>query len=356
VSERRPRRAAIVGFIGYGNLGDEMILAGIEALLAPTTISVTILIGGPDLAQTAAFRGARRLSPWRSLPTPRAIRELRRVDLLLVGGGGLFNDYWPFLIPRYLAWVIAARVAGARVAWLGVGVGPIRRRPWRWLARLAARLSDRVLVRDAASAALLGGPSTRIRVIPDPALFVSHPADRQPEPVLGLIVRGPVHDDDAQATVLLDLLVEAAAAGRSVGLEPRVMVMAPSADRAIAERLADRLGRSAARPAIVALGPTAAELWRQLGGLRACVSVRLHGVLLSALAGVPCVPVAYDDKVTLAAEELGIGDLVLHPWRDARDRPADRLAAAQDPELMRIVAERVSALRGQAEAVRGMLP
>ena len=356
MSERRPRRAAIVGFIGYGNLGDEIILAGIEALLGPSPISVTTLFGGPDLAHTSSFRDARRVSPWRSLPTLRALRELRRVDLLLVGGGGLFNDYWPFLIPRYLAWVIAARIAGARVAWLGVGVGPIRRRPWRWLTRLAARLSDRALVRDASSAQLLGGPSARVSVIPDPALFVRLPAERHPGPFLGLIVRGPVQDDEARAAILVELLAEAAAAGRTAGLEPRVLVMAPSADHAFAERLADHLGRSGDRPPIVALGPTAAGLWRQLGELEACVSVRLHGVLLSALAGVPCVPIAYDDKVTLAAEQLGIGDLVLHPWRGARESPADRIAAARDPGRVRVVAERVSGLRAQADVVRGMLP
>jgi polysaccharide pyruvyl transferase WcaK-like protein len=356
VSERRPRRAAIVGFIGHGNLGDEMILAGIEALLAPSSISVTTLFGGPDLAHTSSFRDARRVSPWRSLPTLRALRELRRVDLLLVGGGGLFNDYWPFLIPRYLGWIIAARIAGARVAWLGVGVGPIRRRPWRWLTRLAAQLTDRVLVRDASSAELLGGPSARVSVIPDPALFVPLPSERQPEPILGLIVRGPVHDDEARATGLVELLAEAAAAGRSAGLETRVLVMAPSADRAFAERLADRLGGAGDRPPVIALGPTAAELGRQFGALQASVSVRLHGVLLSALAGVPCVPIAYDDKVSLAAEQLGIGDLVLHPWRGARESPADRLAAARDPARVRAVAERVSGLRAQAEAVRGMLP
>ena len=354
---RRPRRAGIVGFIGHGNLGDEMILAGIEAVLAPTPISVTTLFGGPDLARTVSFQTARRVSPWRSLPTPRAIRELRRVDLLLIGGGGLFNDYWPFLIPRYLAWILAARLAGARVAWIGIGVGPIRRRPWRWLARAAARLSDRVLVRDPASAALLGGQSGRVRVIPDPALFVEVPVERRPEPVLGLIVRGPVNGaDEPQVTQLVELLAELATAGRGAGLETRLLLMAPEADRAFAERVADRLARDGERPSIGPLGPTPSELWRQLGGLEAAGSVRLHGLLLSALAGVPCVPIAYDEKVTHAAEALGLGDLVLDPWGDAGAIAAERLASAREPDRTRAVALRVAELRGEAEGVRAMLP
>ena len=357
MTRRGPRRAAIVGFIGYGNLGDEMILAGIESLLAPTPISVTTLFGGPDLAQTIAFPTARRVSPWRSLPTQAAIRELRRVDLLLIGGGGLFNDYWPFLIPRYLAWVVAARFVGVRVAWIGIGVGPIRRRPWRWLARLAARLSDRILVRDPSSAALLGGQSERVRVIPDPAVFVAVPARRLPEPVLGLIVRGPVDGaDEPQVTNLVELLAALATAGRGAGLETRLLMMAPEADRAFAERVADRLARDGERPSIDALGPTPGELWRQLGGLEAAGSIRLHGLLLAALAGVPCVPVAYDAKVTHAATALGLGDLVIDPGDDAGATAAGRLAAARAPERTRAVAQRVAELRGRADAVRAMLP
>jgi polysaccharide pyruvyl transferase WcaK-like protein len=355
VSERRPRRAAIIGYVGFGNLGDELILAGIEQLLDPTPIEVTTVFGGPELRQTAAFRGARRRSPWRLLPTPGALRDLYRVDLLIVGGGGLFNDYWPLLIPRYLAWIVAARVAGAGVIWIGVGVGPMRRLAWRWLARLAARLSETVLVRDRASADLLGGMSSRVHVIPDPVLFLQPPSPTRPGRGLGLIVREPVHATEADLGRMIELLAAFAAAGEAAGLRSRLLMMAPAADRVFAERMADRLVRDVARPPIEHLGPSAAEAWRQLGGLQATVSVRLHGILLSAMAGVPCVPIAYDDKVVAAAERLGLGDVVVHPDRPPPDAAARCLAAVQQPERVRLVAGRVSDLRGQAGVVRMLL-
>jgi polysaccharide pyruvyl transferase WcaK-like protein len=355
VSERRPRRAAIIGYLGFGNLGDELILSGIERLLGPTPIQVTTLFGGPELGQTAAFPGARRRSPWRLLPTPGAIRDLRRVDLLVVGGGGLFNDHWPLLIPRYLAWIVAARLVGARVAWIGIGVGPVRHRAWRWLAWLAARLSETVLVRDRASADLLGGTSRRVEVIPDPVLFLQPPSPARPQRALGLIVREPVHGREPDIARMVELLTTFAAAGRSSGLRPRLLMMAPTADRAFAERVADRLARDGNRPPIETLGPSAAQAWRQLGMLQAAVSVRLHGVLLSAIAGVPCVPIAYDDKVVAAAERLGLGDVVIDPDRALADAVARSLAAVQEPARVRLVADRVSALRDQAHDVRNLL-
>lgn len=355
MSERRPRRAAIVGFAGFGNLGDEMILAGIERLLAPTPIEVTTLFGGPQLAATSAFRDARRLSPWRLLPTPDALRRLRRVDLLLVGGGGLFNDYWHLLIPRYLSWIVAARMVGTRVAWIGVGVGPIRRRAWRWLSRLAANLSETVLVRDSSSADLIGGTSRRVSIIPDPVVFLEPPSPAIRQPVLGLIVRAPVHGREPDVTRMVELLAAFADAGRSAGLRPQLMTMAPAEDRAFAERVAERLARDGERAPIEALGPSAADVWRQLGTVQAAVSVRLHGVLLSALAGVPCVPIAYDDKVAAAAQRIGLGDVVIDPDRPTEAGVAASLAAVQQPGLMRLVADRVSALRDEADDVRTML-
>jgi polysaccharide pyruvyl transferase WcaK-like protein len=355
VTEPRPRRAAIVGFIGFGNLGDELILAGIERLLAPLPIEVTTLFGGPVLDETAAFPRARRRKPWRHLPTTSALRDLRRVDLLVVGGGGLINDHWPLVIPRYLAWVLAARMVGTPVAWIGVGVGPIRRRAWRWLARLAASLSGRVLVRVEGSAALLGGENDRVRVMPDPVLFLEPPARARPQPTIGLVVREPVHGQEPEVAMLVELLARFAAAGRTSGLAPRLLLMDPWADRSFARRLADRVARDGDCPPTEALGPSAARAWQQLGELQVVVSVRLHGLLLSAVAGVPCVPIAYDAKVTAAAERLGLADVVIAAGDAGDDVVARALAVAQHPDRVKQVAERVSALRDQVDDVRELL-
>jgi polysaccharide pyruvyl transferase WcaK-like protein len=360
VTDPRPRRAAIVGYIGFGNLGDELILAGIERLLAGLPIEVTTLFGGPALDQTVAFPGAIRRTPWRHLPTPRAARDLRRADLLIVGGGGLINDHWPLVIPRYLAWVLVARMVGTPVTWIGVGVGPIRRRAWRWMARLAARLSGPVVVRDEGSAALLGGASGRVRIMPDPALFLEPSAPGRlapagPGPTMGLIVREPVHGREPDVVVLLELLARFAAAGRASGLRPRLMLMDPAADRAFARRVADRLARDGECPPSGALGPTTARARQQLGELGVVVSVRLHGLLLSAVSGVPCVPIAYDAKVAAAAERIGLGDVVIPPSDVGDDAVARALAAVKDPDRVRQVAARVADLREQADAVRQLL-
>ena len=351
---RRPLRIATVGFQGFGNIGDEAILTGIEAALASSPVEVTTVFSGPRPDSIEAFPAARRIVAWRHLPGREAVRSLRRVDLLLLAGGGIFNDHWTAVVPRYAAWVFAARIAGARVAWVGVGVGPIRRRWLRWLTRLAARASTLVLVRDQASAGLLAARGTR--VIADPSLFNAppHPIPRTAE--LALIVRAPARIDAERGTELVDAIVATARSAEAGGLHPVIFTMAGEADRPFARQVGAALERAGIRGvASEALGPTPSAALARLASVEAIVTVRLHGLLLGALADVPAVAIAYDDKVRAGADRLGMGQLAVALAGLSGDNLNERLAAARTDASRAVVRERVATLRAErddlAEAV-----
>jgi polysaccharide pyruvyl transferase WcaK-like protein len=353
VSGQRGHRAAFLGYQGFGNLGDEAILAGIERVLEPLKLTPAILIGGPAVGTVGAFPGARRISPRRLLPTLDALRALRSCQVLILSGGGLFNDHWATVIPRYLSWVVAARIAGARVAWLGVGVGPIRRRGWRRLARLAARLSEPVFVRDRASAILLGG-GPKIRVAPDMAFFNPPPPTRRRDPVLALIVRPPVRSGSEPAASLERTLSAVAACGAAAGLEPRLQLMAPDVDRLFAERVGLRIqAELGVRPRIEVLGRTSPEALERLAACELVASVRLHGLILAAIAGVPCLPIAYDPKITAIAHQLGLDEVVIQPTMWADVDLAFR--AVRKPECQVEVSRRVEHLRAGIAEIRDRL-
>ena len=339
-------RIATVGFQGFGNLGDEAVLTGIEALLDRPGVKVTTVFSGPRPETIAAFPAARRIVEPRHLPGLRALRALRDVDLLLIAGGGLFNDHWVGVVPRYTAWVLAARIAGARVAWVGVGVGPIRRRSLRWLARLAARASQLVLVRDAESLALLGSAG-RSRLMPDPAVFNRPPA-RTDGAGLALVVRAPVAADAALTPRLLQALAAAAAGAEGPTI---VFTMAGEADRAFTEVLRAELEAAGVMVADAEPLGRPQQALARLAGVSAVVTVRLHGLLLAALAGVPAVPIAYDAKVRVAAERLGVPD-VLVPL-DAVSGPLllEKLRAARTDQRRRTVQQRMGAMRAEADEI-----
>ena len=126
-------RLLVAGYYGFGNLGDEMILASLLAIarrLWPGC-SVHALSGDPE--QTAALHGVTATS-WTDLPG--TVRAVAAADLVLLGGGGLFHDYWgvspgDLLSPRqsgisYYASIVAlARLLDKRVGLWSLGVGPL---------------------------------------------------------------------------------------------------------------------------------------------------------------------------------------------------------------------------------------
>lgn len=345
----RPLRIATVGFQGFGNVGDEAILTGIEALLAGRNVRVTTVFSGPVPVGIFAFPGAERVVCGRHVPTLRALGALRRVDLLLLAGGGIFNDHWIGVIPRYVGWTLAARLAGARVAWIGVGVGPIRRRVLRWLTRVGARAARLVTVRDPASAGMVGG--ARPSVVPDPSVFNVPPGARGDSGV-GIIVRGPARVSIAAERRLVEAILETLRMLEASGAAPVVMTMAGPADRTFVERLQAAAGAAGSpAPQIEALGPAPSDALTRLATLSGVITVRLHGLLLAALAGVPAVPIAYDVKVRAAAEQLGLGDLAVALPDVSASLLLDRLAEAASERRRAEVRGRLAIMREHRDAI-----
>lgn len=355
---RRSRRLLAIGYQGFENIGDEAILSGIEVVLANGPATVGAIVCGPKPASVVGFPSARRISSARLLPTPRALRALWASDGLLLAGGGLIHDHWPTVIPRYLAWIALARALGKRVIWLGVGVGPIHCASLRWLARISRQLSTLALVRDPASAELLGGVGLRVGITPDPAFFNHRPPRRvvsDQDGELAIIIRGPTPRDKHGADALAAALIDVCTMGPRRGWHPVLLTMAGPADAPFAERLRRRARDHGMAFEIASLATTPADALERLAACRAVISVRLHGLVLAALAGVPCVPVAYDAKVRAAAVQLGIGDLVVALEDVTAERLFSRLGDAIAPGRREDVAVRLDRMRDQQSLVADRL-
>jgi len=343
-----------LGYQGYGNVGDEAILSGIEQLIAGTPLEVVAVVAGPQ--PVAAFPAARRVTIRRLRPSLAALRAMRRARLLLISGGGLLHDHWATVVPIYLAWVAIARMLGLRVAWLGVGVGPLRRGWARWLAGRALRWSHLVTVRDPASAALVGeiAPGVAVTVVPDPAVFNLAPASGERRGV-GVIVRGPAPADAALADPLAIALGRAAAIlGRADPVT--VLTFGGAPDRPFAGDVVDAAAaEGGGRLPIEELPPHAGIVLARLAQLEVLVSVRLHGLILGAVASTPSVGVAYDPKVASWAQRLGLAGYCLQVESvsaDAIVAAVARLRASGSGEEM---ARRLDALRGEGDRVRTQL-
>lgn len=350
-----PVRAAALGYQGFGNVGDEAILGGIEALLADGPISVETVFGG-DRALIPAFPDARRVTSRRLLPTPAAARRLRRARLLVLSGGGLIHDHWPIVIPRYLAWSVLARALGVRIAWVGVGVGPIEHAWARGAAAATVRLASLVTVRDEDSAAWVRrvAPTARPRVVPDPAFFLPRPA-RAGGSGTAIILRQPVPADAHLAPRLADALAGLARARMAAGTRVTILTMERGLDDAYAAEIARAIGADGPVPEVRAVPVEPRAALELLAGFEAAVSVRLHGLILCALSGTPCLPIAYDPKVVATAARLGLGDLAVPLAEVSADLLAaglDRVAAGA---ARASVEEGLATMRSEAATVAGLV-
>jgi len=319
-------RWLVIGHYGAGNTGDEAMCRALISASPPELRARMIVVskgasGAPD--------GIERVP----LEPGVLLRAFPRIAGVILGGGTHFHDeyvgraYVAHLgsMVRHLVVYILTRLGGGRVIWVGVGVGPLRRRLPRILFRAAARTCGLIAVRDAASLERTQALTShgKVELAFDLAALLTPPRSnaggRARDPggtVLGVSVMnldafrgfGPGGADRTFHHIAQALRERLA---QDDGLRVRVFVIGQSRredDRDISGRLCRSLERAA--PGRVRLVEYAPDPRETLAGFAACDAVfatRYHSLLFGYLAGCRLAALAYNEKVADLSEELGLG-------------------------------------------------
>lgn len=270
-------RVLLSGYYGYGNLGDEAILAAISAGLRERGHDVTVLSADP--AATHAAHGVAARGRLGALPF-----ALAAADALVSGGGGLLQDATSRRsLLYYLGVIRAARAVGLRTVAYGQSIGPLSERGQRAVARALAGCP--VAVRDAPSQALLAEAGTPSTLVADAALALPRPAAAGGDGLL-MIPRADVTGAREALTALARVALADGVAATVAALQP-----GPDADdaQAIAHAVPGVHVRTLA---------TVDEALSAAAAADAVASVRLHGLIFAARAGTPHIGVRYDPKVS----------------------------------------------------------
>ena len=372
------RTAVLAGYYGFGNTGDEAILSSILAGLSRRVPGISFAVVSGDPESTARRHRVEAIA-WRDVA---ALSErIAGSDVVIVGGGGLFQDYWgldtsTLLTPRhgeiafYVAPAVLAALAKKPALLYGLGFGPLVSPEARRYVRAVADTAVHLSVRDEASRALLaeiGVDASRIALSADPA-FALEIAAGSPAPgalcrELGIEPRGPI--------------VGVALRPWSIGVDPAVwegcvaaaldrfldrnegtilfvpLEKSPSSDKDDFEQAARLAGRLAHRDRAAVLDRLL--LPEETAGLiAACdlvLGMRLHALAFAARGGVPCVGLAYDPKVTALLQRLGVPEMGLALTEANADSLCGRLEAARrsGPSISARLRQAAESLRTLAE-------
>jgi polysaccharide pyruvyl transferase CsaB len=307
-------RVGISGSYGGLNLGDEAILQGIvKELRRSLPVEITVFSRDPD--DTLRRHRVERALPVRKLSRDEVLPEIERLDLLILGGGGILFDAEAKI---YLREVQLAHEKGVPVMIYAVSAGPLHDPAAQALVRNALMPTASVTVRERGARQTLeeAGVHREIQVTADPALLLESEAlppgtlEREglegPQRLVGMSVREPgVAAPDLDEDVYHALLANAAdfmvdrfdADVVLVPMERKVQDMQHS-HAVIARMLRPQ------RAHVLKREYTSGQILSLISHFSFAVGMRLHFLIFAALQGVPFVALPYASKVAGFLEDV----------------------------------------------------
>ncbi len=347
--ERKRDGVIVCGAYGFGNAGDEAILKSIVQSLRGMDpyLPITVLA-----KKTKLLKQQTRVDAIYTLNIPKALWAMRRSRLFINGGGTLIqNATSQRSLWYYLFTLRAAKSMGNLVDMYGCGIGPVTgERNIRLVRGVLESSVDALTLREEDSLAELqkfGVSAPKIALSSDPAFALTPATQREKEAYFeghGLVMDGKYlcfvlrtwHGFAEKAAAFAQC---ARRAYDRHGLTPVFLSLNTYQDGRAARQVLETLDC----PYHLLDDCTEPELLiGVLGEMRAVISMRLHGLILSSISGVPLVGVAYDPKITSFIRYLGAGGCM-----DLADVTAEKLLAALEDALGQ--ADRRDALRAKAQ-------
>lgn len=309
-------RIGISGSYGGINLGDEAILEGILRGIRES-VSAEITIFTRDEEDTCRRHDISKAVAIRDLTRAEARREVEKLDVLILGGGGILYDRDAEI---YLREVEIAHDCGIPVIVYAVSAGPLKKASVRENVRDSLNKVDVITVRDRQGLRLFEdlGIDREITVTADPAFLLE--ADDVSEEML------TQERLNTGRRLVAFSVREPGPAAPDIDVDHYHGLLANAADFVIDRLDADVVFMPMERGkkdmqhshAVIAMMEFAehatvlkgAYTSRQMIGLISqfefSIGMRLHFLIFSALANVPFVALPYASKVTGLIEELEI--------------------------------------------------
>lgn len=350
-----PKKIALFGFFGWGNLGNtgtlQAFLHHLQRRLPDAEVwcvcanpeevakQFQLPVFPIDLTPRQLWYGPRnrilRLVHQGLLRVPlevwlwlKAYLFIQHFDLLLIPGTGVLDDYGvgPFQTPYDLfKWCLVARMSGTKLFFISVGAGPIHHKLSRWFMKSAFGLADYRSYRDRLSQdymVSIGFQRGDNGVYPDLMFSLPLAADRQakmkgeqPRVVgLGVMTYHGWNRPAEEGAVIYQAYLSKLGQFAIWLLEQHYVVrllIGQSHDQQAIDDLKAYIERHHGVPAPGQLISepirTIEELFHQLDATDLVVATRFHNVLCALMLNKPVVSLGYAQKNDALMTEMGLG-------------------------------------------------
>jgi polysaccharide pyruvyl transferase WcaK-like protein len=334
-------RIGLFGQFGSGNIGNDGSLEAMIQTLGricpgaqlicicsrPELIEKTfgikaISVGQPvpehplhRLINTVLFQLPRRITGFLA-----AVSLAQGIDVIVVPGTGILDDFnenpfgWPFAVFR---WSVAAKLAGARFAFVSVGAGPVTHPLSRLFVRVATTIAAFRSYRDQVSSDFMNSLNARVAqdMVSADIAFGLEPFREQPHRTTGRWVglgvmtykgwKKQTADGDAIYDQYLSRMAELIDAFLADGTGVRLL----TGDRGDLEAVGDiqrrirspHAGRIQFEPAL-----SLHALMQQIAATDIVVASRYHNIVCSLLMNRPAISIGYAQKNDVLLNDTGL--------------------------------------------------
>lgn len=302
-----PKRILIIGNYGAGNLGDDAILAGMVTELRSTGYrgKIEITHGGFE-SSPEVYKGLKKVpfvpfgirSRFRRKQKKAAYEAIKRADLVILGGGGLFVDSETVRAP--LLWAKqakACRKMKTPYICYGQSVGPLK----RWISRRAVKKTFKgakeVHVRDKASVQTLKKLGVEnVTMGSDPAFSWLQAQKKRPKKNL-LVVSLREWDENTQ-----EVWEPALRELRKFAIKKKLKLVMLAMDLRNQKEINNL--RETGLESFEA--PSALLAYQGMSSAKMAVTMRLHAGVFALAAGIPLVALSYSQKVESLIKSLNV--------------------------------------------------
>ena len=301
----KPQRIMLWGWFGFENLGDDLLLKTMMSNLASDSRMLTIPMRTPYNIENQNIK-----------QIGRSYKELFKGvlinDVLVIGPGGLFPFDNPKKVMTYLFITLLWKMLGRKVAFFGVGISermnPLSSKLWKAIAQM----SDLFITRSPGVIEKLNiRESDRIHTMAD-TVFASDLRFKtcQCENRVAIFIANlqqPGMEKEYQTVV--KTWQDTVLALLNKGFFVDLIAFTKETDDRLASDIVEAFRKRGGVHIICY--KDAIDAIEDLKRYKITISMRFHALVLSLLAEIPTVPIAYGHKTYSLAEKSGLSEYVM---------------------------------------------